>query len=184
MTTQLSTATKTTWNLDPAHSEVKFKVKHLMITTITGEFKNFNVEAVSYGDDFGKASKIEFTADVNSISTGNEQRDTHLKSDDFFNAIDFPQVKFTALEYDNSKSKGNLHGALTIRDHTHPVTLDVEFGGIAVDPWGQTKAGFTVKGSISRKQFGLTWGAVTEAGSVVVSDDVRFEAEIQLIKQA
>lgn len=184
MTTQVSTATKTKWVLDPAHSEVKFKVKHLMITTVTGEFKQFNVEALTYGDDFGKPGKIEFTAEVDSISTGNEQRDTHLKSNDFFNAAEFKQIKFSGLEYNSDKTRHNLQGALTIRNYTKPITLDVEFGGIVVDPWGQTKAGFTIKGAISRKEFGLQWNAVTEAGNVVVSDEVKFEAEIQLIKQS
>jgi polyisoprenoid-binding protein YceI len=175
---------KTTWVLDPAHSEVKFKVKHLMITTISGQFKKFDVEAITHGDDFSNVIKIEFTADVDSISTGNEQRDTHLKSDDFFNAYDFKQIRFTGLEFKSDKSSKNLYGALTIRDHTEPITLNVEFGGIVVDPYGQTKAGFTVTGSVSRKEFGLMWNAVTEAGSIVVSDEVKFEAEIQLVKQA
>jgi polyisoprenoid-binding protein YceI len=172
------------WIADTAHSEIKFKVKHLMITTVTGEFKNFNVEAVTESDDFSKTSKIEFSADVDSISTGNEQRDTHLKSDDFFNAADFKQIKFTGIEYNKDKSKDNLRGTLTIRDQSHPVTLNAEFSDIIVDPYGQTKAGFTITGKISRKEFGLKWSAVTEAGGVVVSDEVKLEAEIQLIKQS
>lgn len=175
---------KIKWALDPSHSEIIFKAKHLMITTITGSFKTFNVEVVTDNADFTHASKIEFTADVDSISTNNEQRDTHLKSDDFFNATDFKQIRFTAIDYDNSADQNNLHGALTIRDHTQLISLNVDFGGIAVDPYGQTKAGFTVTGKISRKEFGLTWNAVTEAGSIVLSDEIKFQAEIQLIKQA
>ena len=150
---------KTKWVIDPAHSEFQFKVKHMMITTVTGYFRTFNLEVETDGDDFSTASRIEFTADVDSIDTNNEQRDTHLKS-------------------------AKLHGDLTIRGTTKPVTVEVELGGIVVDPYGQTKAGFSVTGKIGRKEFGLTWNAVTEAGKVVVGDDVKILAEIQLIKQA
>ena len=174
----------TQWTLDPTHSEVQFKVKHLMITTVTGYFEKFNLEVETEGDDFNTASKIEFTADIDSISTNNEQRDTHLKSADFFNAEEHAQLKFVGKRYEGSGEEAKLHGDLTIRGTTKPVTVDVEFGGIVVDPYGQTKAGFTVSGKISRKEFGLTWNAVTEAGAVVVSDDIRLLAEIQLVKQA
>lgn len=183
MKSETLSTTKTKWILDPVHSGVKFKVKHLMITTVTGEFRKFSVEAITENEGFDKISKIEFTAEVDSIVTGNEQRDTHLKSDDFFDVTDFKQIRFTGLEYNIKESNHNLYGALTIRDYTQPITLNVEFGGIAVDPYGQTKAGFTVTGAISRKQFGLIWNAVTETGSIVLSDEVKFEADIQLIKQ-
>ncbi|MFB9862902.1 polyisoprenoid-binding protein [Rufibacter immobilis] len=177
------------WAVDPMHSEVQFKVKHLMITTVTGYFQNFQVEAETSDDQFSSASKVVFTADVNSINTNNEQRDTHLKSPDFFDAEQHQQVRFVASHYDNvgqgelQADDYELHGELTIRGITKPVTLKVEFGGIVVDPYGQTKAGFTVTGKISRKEFGLTWSAVTEAGSVVVSDEIKLHAEIQLVKQ-
>jgi polyisoprenoid-binding protein YceI len=125
-----------------------------------------------------------FTADVDSISTNNEQRDTHLKSGDFFDAEKHGEVRFVASKYENVGGNNyKLHGDLTIKDTTKPVTVDVEFGGIVVDPYGQTKAGFTVTGKISRKEFGLTWNAVTEAGSVVVSDEIKLQAEVQLVKQ-
>lgn len=172
------------WKIDPTHSEVQFKVKHLMITTVTGYFKEFDAEAETEGDDFSSASKIEFTADINSISTNNDQRDTHLKSADFFDAEQFGQLTFTGNKYEQAGDDYKLHGDLTLRGVTRPLTLDVEFGGIVVDPYGQTKAGFTVKGKISRKDFNLTWNAVTEAGQVVVSDDIRILCEIQLVKQA
>ncbi len=171
------------WKLDPMHSEIQFKVKHLMITTITGYFKTFDVEAQA-DESFKSASNVVFTADVNSIDTNNEQRDTHLKSADFFDAGNHGQIKFEATKYEQaSGNEYTLHGNLTIRGNTKPVTVKVEFAGIVVDPYGQTKAGFTVEGKISRKEFGLTWSAVTEAGNVVVSDDIRIQGEIQLVKQ-
>jgi polyisoprenoid-binding protein YceI len=173
----------TTWKADPMHSEVQFKVKHLMITTVTGYFKTFDLVVETESDDFTTAKKVEFSADVDSVDTNNAQRDTHLKGDDFFNAEHFKQVKFTGKKYEKTGDGAKLHGDLTIREVTKPVTVDVEFGGIVVDPYGQTKAGFTVSGKVSRKEFNLRWNAATEAGQVVVSDDVRFQCEIQLIKQ-
>ncbi len=171
------------WTLDPTHSEITFKVKHLMISTVTGQFKNFSVEGETESNDFNTAEKIEFTADVDSIDTNNEQRDAHLKSADFFKAEDHPQIKFSGKKYEANGNEGKLYGNLTIAGTTKPVTLSVDFGGIVVDPYGQTKAGFTVTGKISRKEFGLTWDAVTEAGNVVVSDEIKINAEIQLVKQ-
>ncbi len=174
----------TNWKLDPTHSELQFKVKHLMITTVTGHFSSFNVEATTEGDDFSKGANVTVTADVNSISTNNEQRDGHLKSPDFFDVATNPEIKFTSTKMEGSGDEFKLTGDLTIRETTKPVTLNVEYGGIVVDPYGQTKAGFTVSGKISRKEFGLTWSAVTEAGQVVVSDEIKIQAEIQLVKQA
>jgi polyisoprenoid-binding protein YceI len=172
------------WKIDPTHSEIQFKVKHLMITTVTGYFKQFDLEVETETDDFTTAKKIEFTADINSIDTNNAQRDAHLKSAEFFDADNHAQLRFSSKRYEVSGDEARLTGDLTIRGVTKPVTVNVEFGGIVVDPWGQTKAGFTVTGKISRKEFGLTWNAVTEAGQVVVSDDIRLHGEIQLIKQA
>ncbi|KAA9325986.1 YceI family protein [Adhaeribacter soli] len=173
------------WVVDPTHSEIQFKVKHLMITTVTGYFQKFNIEAETSDDKFTDAASVVFTADVDSISTNNEQRDTHLKSADFFDAAQHGEVRFVGTKYENTGGNDyKLHGDLTIKGVTKPVTVDVEFGGIVVDPYGQTKAGFTVSGKISRKEFGLTWNAVTEAGSVVVSDEIKLQAEVQLVKQA
>lgn len=173
-----------TWKSDPTHSEVQFKVKHLMITTVTGYFQHFNVEAETEDEQFTSAKKVVFTADVNSINTNNEERDTHLRSPDFFDVATHRDIRFEASDYEKvTEGAYKLHGDLTIRGTTKPVTVNVEFGGIAVDPYGQTKAGFTVSGKINRKDFGLTWNAVTEAGSVVVSDEIRVMAEIQLVKQ-
>src|SRR5258708_25710892 len=125
----------TKWIADPAHSEIQFKAKHLMITTVTGYFKNFNLEVETEGDDFTKATKILFTADINSISTNNAQRDTHLKSPDFFAAEQYNQLKFVG---GNFKKRGEgyiLYGDLTIRNITKPVKVEVEYGGIITDPW-------------------------------------------------
>jgi polyisoprenoid-binding protein YceI len=172
-----------TWKVDPAHSEVQFKVKHLMITTVTGYFKKYDLIVETETEDFATTRRIEFNADINSIDTNNAQRDTHLKSDDFFNAEKHPQLRFVSKKYENTGDEIKLHGDLTIRDITKPITLDVEFGGIVVDPYGQTKAGFTIGGKIKRKEFNLKWDAVTEAGQIVVSDEIRVHCEIQLIKQ-
>ncbi|RAJ04000.1 polyisoprenoid-binding protein YceI [Chitinophaga skermanii] len=173
-----------TWKIDVAHSEIQFKIRHLMITNVTGSFTQFDATLDATKEDFTDG-KISFTADVNSITTNNEQRDGHLKSDDFFSAEKYPQISFASTAI---KHKGGddyiLEGELTIRDQKHPISLDVEFGGIQVDPWGQTKAGFELKGKISRKEFGLTWSATTEAGGVVVGDDVKLQLNVQMIKQA
>lgn len=174
----------TKWALDPSHSEVSFKIKHMMISNVTGHFGNFNVAAETEGDDFSK-SKVSFTADVNTINTKSDQRDGHLKSGDFFDAEKYPQIKFEATKMNKvSDDEFSVDGNLTIRDVTKPVKLKAEFGGIAKDPYGNIKAGFTVEGKINRKDFGLTWNAATEAGGVMVGEDLKLHAEIQLVKQA
>lgn len=171
------------WKIDPAHSEVQFKVKHLMISTVTGYFKEFDLEFETEDEDFGTAKNIRFTAAINSITTNAEQRDEHLRSADFFKADEHPQLIFEGQQYDNKQDPGSLKGNLTIRGVTKPLTLNVEFGGSVVDAYGQSKAAFVVDGKISRKEFGLTWNAVTESGSIVVSDEVKIHAEVQVIKQ-
>ena len=176
-----SVATK--WGIDPAHSEIHFKVKHMMVSTVTGSFTEFEGSVESESDDFQDA-KITFSADINSISTNNKQRDEHLRSDDFFNAAEHPKMTFESTAFGkDADGDYKLAGNLTIRGNTHPVTLNVEYNGTAVDPYGQTKAGFEITGKINRKDFGLKWGAITEAGSVVVSDEVRLVLNVQLVKQ-
>jgi polyisoprenoid-binding protein YceI len=172
------------WKIDPTHSEIHFKVKHLMITTVTGSFKQFDLNVETGEDDFNTVKKVEFTALVNSIDTNNEQRDMHLKSADFFDSEAYPELSFVSTKYEADGDEAKLQGELTIKGVTKPVVLTVEHGGIVVDPYGQIKSGFTVSGKISRKEFGLTWNAVTEAGSIVVSDEIKLLAEVQLIKQA
>tara|TARA_B110000305_G_C19008621_1_gene433849 strand:+ start:33 stop:551 length:519 start_codon:yes stop_codon:yes gene_type:complete len=169
----------TNWTIDNAHSEIAFKVKHMMISTVTGYFEDFEANAKTDGDNFNNA-EIAFIAKTSSINTKNNDRDTHLKSDDFFNSEKFPEMKFVSKSFTGEQ----LIGDLTIRDVTKQITLDAELNGIAVDPYGQTKAGFEIKGEINRKDFNLTWSAVTEAGSIVVSDKVKLVIDVQFIKQA
>ena len=172
-------ALKTKWAIDPTHSEITFKVKHMMISTVTGHFQEFDANLETDNENFVHAS-INFSAKIDSINTKNADRDGHLKSDDFFNAEAYPEMTFVSKSFDGE----TLVGDLTIRDVTKEVTLDVDVNGIAIDPYGQTKAGFEIKGEISRKDFNLTWNAVTEAGSIVVSDKVKIQVEAQFIKQA
>lgn len=174
-----------TWGVDPTHSDVQFKIRHLMITNVSGSFNIFQASVETEGEDFSKA-KVTFTADVESITTGSEQRDGHLKSPDFFDAATYPQIKFTTTKAEPVDNDGSytLYGDLTIRDVTKNVKMSVEFGGVVIDGYGNTKAGFTINGKINRKDFGLTWNAATEAGGLLLSDEVKLMAEIQLIEQA
>ena len=173
----METITKTKWNVDTAHSEIGFKVKHMMISTVSGHFDDFTASVETEAEDFNNA-QFNFSANVSSINTKNSDRDNHLRSEDFFNVASFPEMTFTSRSFDGSK----LVGDLTIKDITKEVSLDMDFNGIAVDPYGQTKAGFEISGSISRKVFGLTWNAVTEAGSIVVGDTIKLVVELQFIK--
>jgi polyisoprenoid-binding protein YceI len=174
----------TKWVLDPMHSEIQFKIKHLVISTVTGSFTSFEGTAQTEGDDFENA-KVEFTLDVDSVNTNQEARDQHLRGEDFFNAAQYPKISFTSTSF-TKKSGGEykLTGDLTIKGVTKPVTLDVEHGGTAVDFYGNTKAGFEATGKINRKEFGLTWGGVTEAGAIVVGEDVKLIMNVQFAKQA
>jgi len=171
-----------TYKIDAAHSEIHFKVKHLMITTVTGQFKNFDATLSAEAEDLSDAA-VTFTADINSIDTRSEQRDTHLKSEDFFNAEKFPTLSFTSTSFSKNGNGYIFKGDLTIRDVTKPIELHADYNGVVVDPYGQTKVGYEAEGKIKRKEFGLGWDAVTEAGGVVVSDDVRLQLNIQFIKQ-
>lgn len=168
----------TKWNLDPAHSEITFKVKHMMISSIKGSFTNFNAEIEADDDNFSNA-KTSATIQTNSVSTHNVDRDNHLKSEEFFNAEQNPTITF-----DSQALNGDITGNLTINGITKPVTLDVDFGGINKDPWGNTKAGFSFEGKINRKDFGLNWNAALEAGGVMVSDEVKVAGELQFVKEA
>jgi polyisoprenoid-binding protein YceI len=174
---------KIKWLVDPAHSQISFKVRHLMISTVTGHFRHFTVEAETATDDFTTTSRIVFTADVDSVDTGNGQRDADLRSNNFFDASKFPTLHFKSTRYEGDDEVAKVYGELTIKDVTRPVVLEIEHGGIVVDPYGQTKAGFTLHTKISRKEFGLSWSATTKAGHVVVGDEVKIQAEIQLVKQ-
>jgi polyisoprenoid-binding protein YceI len=170
------------WTVDVSHSNVQFTVTHLMVSEVTGHFNVFSGSIDAPTADFNGA-KISFEADVNTINTDNADRDKHLKSDDFFNAEKFPKISFTSTSF--KKLKGNnyeLLGNLTIRDVTKAVKLSATYGGSVKDPWGQTKAGFVVKGSIKRLAYGLKWNTLTEIGGAVVSDDVALKINVEFTK--
>lgn len=170
------------WVIDPAHSAVQFKVKHLMIATLTGRFDEItgNVEAE---DNFENAN-FSFSANINSINTNDEQRDTHLKSADFFEAEKFPKLSFISTKFKKTGDKEfELTGNLTIKEVTKSIILTVEYGGTAKDPWGNVKAGFELTGKINRKDFGLVWNAAIESGGALVSEEVTLIANIELLKK-
>ena len=169
----------TKWNFDPSHSEVTFKVKHMMIANVTGTISKVYVDATSEDDQFSNP-KISFSADMKSITTGDEKRDGHLQSADFFDTEKFGEMNFVSQSYSN----GKLIGDLTIKDVTKSIELNVEEGGSGKDPWGNFRLGFTVSGKFNRKDYGLEWNAVLETGGLLVSDEVKINGEIQLVKAA
>ena len=172
----------TNWALDTAHSELHFKVKHMMISTVTGSFTKFEGTVTTEGDDFGTA-KISFGADIDSVNTGNEQRDGHLKSADFFDAANHPKISFEGTKMEKvSGDSFKLHGNLSLHGNTHPVVLGVTYGGTSKDPWGNTRAGFELEGKINRKDYGLVWNAILETGGVAVSEDVKILANVEFVK--
>jgi polyisoprenoid-binding protein YceI len=180
----METQTVTKWVIDPMHSEVQFKARHLVISTVTGFFRKFDGHAEIINDNFENA-KVWITLDVNSIDTNQEQRDTHLKSADFFNAEQYPQITFKSTSFKKKDDdEYELKGDLTIKDITKPVTLKVEHGGSTKDFYGNTKVGFEIIGKINRKEFGLTWDGVTEAGSIVVGEDIKLSINAQFTKEA
>ncbi|MCZ8353151.1 MAG: YceI family protein [Cyclobacteriaceae bacterium] len=173
------TTTKTKWAIDTTHTEVQFKVKHLVISTVTGFFKKFSGDVESTEEDFNSAA-VNFSLDINSIDTNQADRDAHLKSADFFAADQFPTGNFSGVLTKKGGNDYSLDGSLTLRGVTKAVSLQVEFGGTTVDPWGNTKAGFEINGKINRKDFGLNWSALTEAGGMVVSDEVKLHLNVEL----
>jgi len=177
----METITKTKWAIDPTHTEVQFKVKHLVISTVTGFFKKFSGSVESEGEDFDGA-EVNFILESNSIDTTQADRDNHLKSADFFAAEQHPNIDFSGTLKKVGGSEYKLDGALTIRGTTKAIVLDVDFGGTMVDPWGNTKAGFEINGKLNRKDFGLNWNALTEAGGMVVSEDVKLHINVELAK--
>lgn len=173
----------TKWANDASHSSIKFTVKHLMVSEVEGSFKKFNGNIEANSPDFTNA-KINFTADVNSISTDEDSRDKHLKSDDFFNAEKYPRMTFSSTSFKKVKNNiYSLEGNLTIRDVTKKVMFAVVYGGTVTDPWGNIKAGFKASGKVSRKEFGLKWNTLTEAGGAVVGDDVNIVLNMEFAKQ-
>jgi len=171
----------TKWYLDLEHSELTFKVKHMMISNVKGEFKNFDIEIE--GEDITN-SGITLVVDTSSITTNSDQRDSHLRSADFFDVENYKVLKFKSTSfYSDDNENYNLIGVLTMKGISKEIILDVEFGGINTDPWGNEKAGFSVSGKINRKDWGLNWNSALESGGVLVSDEVRIQAEVQFIKQ-
>jgi polyisoprenoid-binding protein YceI len=174
----------TKWVLDPTHSELGFKIKHLMITNVSGAFTAFNIEVETKNEDFSTA-RIELTADMASISTNNEQRDAHLRNSDFFETDKYPQLAFRSAKVEKLDSETfNVYGDLTMKGVTKPVKLKVEFSGLAKDPWGNEKAGFVVTGKINRSDWGINFNGVLETGGLMLGEEVKLSAEIQLVKQA
>jgi polyisoprenoid-binding protein YceI len=172
------------WTIDPSHSEIGFKVRHLMITNVKGMFREYALKIETEGEDFVNPN-IEFTAKTASVDTGDDKRDAHLRSADFFDSEKYPEMKFISTGYERKdKENYKLYGDLTIRNITQPVELNVDFMGIMKDPFGNHKAGFIVDGTINRKKWELNWNAPLEAGGVLVSEDVRIQIEVQLIKEA
>ncbi|SRR5258705_6481327 len=176
--------TRTKWTLDPSHSEIGFKVKYLMVTNVRGAFNEYNCTVYTKGEDFSGAD-IELSISTGSISTGDTNRDNHLKSPDFFDAGNFKEIKFKGNSLEKiSDGAYVLHGDLIIKEVSKRIKLDVEFNGIVKDPYGNKKAGFEITGKISRNDFGLSWNTVLETGGVMVSDEVTIKCDIQLIQQA
>lgn len=183
LATAVSTDAQTKWNFDNAHTKVEFTVQHLVISEVTGNFKTFEGSVSSPSEDFS-GSNINFSVDIASINTDNEMRDNHLKSDDFFNAEKFPKMTFKSTSFKKvSGNKYELKGDLTIRDVTKAVTFDVTYNGIANDPWGNTKAGFKLKGQINRFDYNLKWNTLTEIGGAVVGSTVDIVAKVELDKE-
>lgn len=174
----------TKWTIDNAHSEIQFKVRHLMVSWVSGNFKQFSAEVETEGDDISTA-KVRFTADINSITTNNEQRDAHLRTGDFFDAANYPQLTFESSKMEKLDDENyNVYGTLTMRGVSKPVVLHAEFGGFAQDAWGNTRLGISVTGKINRKDFGVSFSMVSETGSILLSEEVTINANAQFIKQA
>lgn len=175
---------RTKWALDPTHSEIQFKVKHLMISKVTGQFQKFDATVETEGDDLTSA-KVSFTADVNSISTNNEQRDAHLRTGDFFDAENHSQLSFVSSRLEKiDEEHYKLYGTLTMRGVSKNVVLDVEFGGMIQDPWGNARVGFTVTGKINRKDYGVSFSMVSETGGVLLGEDVSIQVQTEFVKIA
>ncbi len=175
--------TKTKWLLDPMHSELQFKIKHLMISNVSGALKNFHAEVETEEENFSTA-KINLVAEMDSISTNNEQRDAHLRNSDFFEVEKYPELKFRSTKVEKTGSDiFALHGELTLKGITKPVKLNVEFNGTTKDPWGGERAGFVVTGKIKRADWGVSFNSALETGGVMLGDEVKINSEIELVKQ-
>jgi len=174
----------TTWALDPTHSEIGFKIRHLMISNVSGTFKNFKIEVKTENDDFSKAS-IKATIDVNSINTNNEARDGHLRNSDFFESEKYPELIFNSTKIEKVEDQTFIvHGDFTMKGITKPVKLNLEFNGIVNDPWGNERAGFLLTGKLNRSDWGINFNNVLDSGGVALGEEVKLNSEIELVKVA
>ena len=174
---------KATWAIDPTHSEIGFKVKHMMFTNVSGKFNLFAADITNEEESF-ETSAINFSAEVNSINTGNDDRDNHLRSADFFDVENFGNLTFKSTSVKKiNEGEYKISGDLTIKEVIKNITLDAEYSGLMKDPWGNTKIGLSLNGKINRKEFGLTWNAALETGGVLVGEDIKLNAEVQFVKQ-
>ena len=172
----------TTWNIDASHSEVGFKIRHLMISNVNGHFTNYTATVTTEYDNFETAT-IQFEAEAKTLTTGSEQRDAHLLAEDFFDAGAYPTIKFASSAFTkNSDGSYTVNGDLTIKGITKPMQLNAVNTGIAKDPWGQTKTAFEVEGKINRTEFGLVWNAPLETGGFLLSEEVTIHADVQFVK--
>jgi polyisoprenoid-binding protein YceI len=175
---------RTKWLIDLTHSKLGFKIKHLMITNVSGSFKNFNAEVETNGTDFSTAA-IQLKAEISSIDTNNTQRDGHLRSSDFFEAEKYPEMIFESVKVEKADEENyHVFGSLTMKGVTKPVKLNVEFGGLTKDPWGGERAGFVITGKINRNDWGVNFNTVLETGNLMLAEEVKIDSEIQLVKQA
>ncbi len=172
------------WSLDKTHSEISFKIKHLMISHVSGSFKTFDASIYTTGKDFSTA-EIDLWIDPSSINTGDPKRDEHLRGTDFFDVEKYKEITFISSTIGKADTKGNheLWGELTMKGITKNLKLNIAYGGMITDPWGKEKAGFTVTGKISRKDWGLTWNAAIETGGVVVGDEISISCEIEVANE-
>jgi polyisoprenoid-binding protein YceI len=174
---------KTLWVIDPVHSEITFKVRHMMITNVGGCFDHFEAKMRSSADDFSDA-EMSFEASIDSVNTRNENRDTHLKSADFFDAENHPKLSFVSSKLTKKdQNQYTLEGDITIRGVQKKIELQAEYLGSVIDPWGQVKAGFEISGTIVRTEFGLNWNTALEEGGVALSESVMLKITVQMIKQ-
>ena len=176
--------TRTKWVLDDTHSEVQFKIRHLMISTVTGQFNKFQATVETEQEDDFTTAKVYFSADINSISTNNEQRDAHLKSADFFDAENYPRLRFETERIEKLDDENyKIYGIITIKGVSEKIILNAEFGGVIQDPWGNARTGFSLSGKLNRSDFGLSFGLVSDAGGVGLANEVKILANVQLVKQ-
>jgi polyisoprenoid-binding protein YceI len=170
-----------TWQIDTAHSGVSFSVRHLMVSKVRGRFASFSGTITVAENPL--ESFVEATVDMSSVDTNDAGRDEHLRTNDFFDIANFPTMTFRSTGVEESGGDYKLHGDLTIKGVTRPVTFDLEVGGVSRDPWGNTKAGFTASGTVNRKDYGMEWNAALETGGVVVGDKVTIELDVEAALQ-